>query len=64
MALLEGEASHTLDALNRATQAWVEQAYLRSRNSEIDATPLAHYLAGPSVARLCPASAELAASFR
>lgn len=64
MALLEGEASLTLDALNLATQAWVEQEYHRSRHSEIDATPLARYLAGPSVARPCPASAALAASFR
>jgi len=64
MALLEGEASLTLDVLNLATQAWVEQEYHRSRHSEIDATPLARYLAGPSVARPCPPSAELAASFR
>jgi transposase InsO family protein len=64
MALLEGEATLTLDALNLATQAWVEQEYHRTRHSEIDATPLAHYLAGPSVARPCPASEVLAASFR
>jgi transposase InsO family protein len=64
MALLEGEASLSLDALNLATQAWVEQEYHRTRHSEIDATPLAHYLAGPSVARPCPASAVLADSFR
>ena len=64
MALLEGEKSLTLDALNLATQAWVEQEYHRTRHSEIDATPLAHYLAGPNVARPCPASAVLADSFR
>ena len=64
MAMLEGEATLTLDALNLATQAWVEQEYHRTRHSEIDATPLAHYLAGPNVARPCPASAVLAASFR
>jgi len=64
MAMLEGEANLTIDALNLATQAWCEQEYHRTRHSEIDATPLAHYLAGPNVARPCPASAVLAASFR
>jgi putative transposase len=64
MARLEGQASLTLDALNLATQAWVEQEYHRTRHSEIDATPLARYLAGPGVARPCPDSAVLAASFR
>jgi transposase InsO family protein len=64
MAMLEGEESLTLDALNLATQAWAEQEYHRSRHSEIGATPLAHYLAGPNVARLCPAVAVLSAAFR
>ena len=64
MPMLEGEANLTLDALNLATQAWVEQEYHRTRHTEINATPLAHYLAGPNVARPCPASAVLAASFR
>src|SRR5262249_12022065 len=36
------------------TQAWVEQEYHRSVHAEIDTTPLAHYLAGPSVARAAP----------
>lgn len=64
MALLEGEASLTLDTLNLATQAWVEQEYHRTRHSEIDATPLARYLAGPNVARPCPASKVLSEAFR
>lgn len=64
MAMLEGETNLTLDALNLATQAWVEQEYNRTRHSEIGATPLAHYLAGPNVARPCPSSAALAACFR
>ncbi len=64
MAMLEGEASLTIDELNLATQAWCEQEYHRTRHSEIDATPLAHYLAGPNVARPCPATATLAAAFR
>ena len=64
MAMLEGQAALTLAALNLATQAWTEQEYHRTRHSEIDATPLAHYLAGPNVARPCPSSAVLAQSFR
>ena len=64
MAMLEGEASLTLDLLNQATQAWVEQEYHRTLHSELGATPLARYLAGPNVHRACPSTAELAAAFR
>ena len=64
MALLEGEQSLTLDALNLATQAWTEQEYHRTKHTEINATPLAHYLAGPSVRRDCPSIATLSAAFR
>lgn len=64
LAMLEGEASLTLDALNLATQAWVEQEYHRTRHSEISATPLEHYLAGPNVRRECPATTALTAAFR
>lgn len=64
MAMLEGEASLSLDLLNQATQAWVEQEYHRTRHSEIGTTPLAHYLAGPNVRRDCPSSAVLAGAFR
>jgi len=64
MAMLEGEASVTLDLLNQATQAWVEQEYHRTLHSEIGATPLARYLAGPNVRRDCPTTADLAAAFR
>jgi len=64
MAMLEGEEALTLDLLNQATQAWVEQEYHRTRHSEIDATPLERYLAGPNVRRECPESAALCAAFR
>ena len=64
MAMLEGEQSLDLDALNLATQAWTEQEYHRSVHSEIAATPLDHYLAGPNVSRTCPTSAALTDSFR
>ena len=63
MALLEGESNLTLDALNLATQAWTEQEYHRTRHSEINATPLAHYLAGPNVRRDCPTATVLSAAF-
>ena len=64
MAMLEGEANLTIDMLNLATQAWAEQEYHRTHHSEIGATPLAHYLAGPNVGRVCPAAAVLSAAFR
>lgn len=64
IAMLEGEANLDLDVLNLATQAWTEQEYHRTRHSEIGTTPLAHYLAGPNVARPCPASAALTEAFR
>jgi putative transposase len=60
MAMLEGEELLTLDRLNQASQAWVEQEYHRTRHSEIDTTPLARYLAGPSVRRDCPDTATTA----
>lgn len=64
MAMLEGEQALTLDLLNTATGAWVEQEYHRSVHSEINATPLAHYLAGPTVSRPPPDPAVLTAAFR
>ena len=64
MAMLEGEQALTLELLNEATQAWVEQEYHRTVHTELKVTPLAHYLAGPSVARKCPACAVLTDAFR
>lgn len=63
MAMLEGEQSLTLDALNLATQAWTEQEYHRTRHSQIDCAPMDHYLAGPNVSRPCPSSEVLTSSF-
>ena len=63
MAMLEGEAQLSLELLNRATLAWVEQEYHRSVHSEIGTTPLAHYLAGPCVSRLAPDIEALRAAF-
>lgn len=64
MPMLEGEETLTLDRLNEATQAWVEQEYHRTVHSEIGVTPLARHLAGPTVARPCPGSAALRDAFR
>lgn len=64
MAMLEGEDTLTLDVLNQASCAWVEQEYHRTHHSQIDATPLSRYLAGPNVGRPCPAASALLAAFR
>jgi transposase InsO family protein len=63
MAMLEGVDDLTLARLNEATQAWVEHDYNRKHHSEIDGTPLARFLAGPSVARPCPDAATLRLAF-
>ena len=63
MAMLEGVDDLTLSRLNEATQAWVEQDYNRKHHSEIDDTPLARFLAGPSVTRPCPGAAALRLAF-
>jgi hypothetical protein len=62
--MLEGEANLTLEQLNIATQAWVTQEYHRTVHSELGATPMQRYLAGPNVARECPGSEQLRAAFR
>jgi hypothetical protein len=63
MAMLEGVDDLTLARLNEATQAWVEQDYNRKRHSEIDDTPLARFLAGPTVSRPCPDAAIVRLAF-
>ena len=64
LAMLEGEAHLSLDALNLATQAWITQEYHRTVHRELGATPLERCLAGPHVARDCPGSEALRAAFR
>ena len=51
IAMLSNVESLTLDFLNRATQAWVEQKYNRSKHEETGQTPLERLLAGPDVSR-------------
>jgi hypothetical protein len=64
LAMLEGEANLSLEQLNLATQAWVTEEYHRTVHSELGATPLERYLAGPNVGRECPGSDELRNAFR
>jgi transposase InsO family protein len=64
LPMLEGEKDLTLELLNTASQAWVEQEYHRRLHSEIKETPLERYLRGPSVGRESPSSDALRRAFR
>jgi len=64
MPMLEGEPVLTLELLNRATQAWVEQEYHRTVHGELGKTPLQRYLEGPNVGRDSPSSDALRRAFR
>jgi transposase InsO family protein len=64
MPMLEGEEVLTLDLLNTATQAWVEQEYHRTVHGELGKTPLERYLEGPDVGRESPSSDALRRAFR
>jgi len=64
LAMLESENPLTLPMLNRATQAWVELEYNRSRHSELGDTPLCVAMTAPSVARSAPDMARLRHLFR
>jgi len=63
MAMLEGVADLDLAQLNQATLAWAEFEYNRKVHSEIGETPLARFLAGPSVMRPSADSAALKLAF-
>jgi len=64
MPMLEGEPELTLELLNRATQAWVEQEYNHSIHGETKQTPYERAMQGPSLVRPCPSSEELRRAFR
>jgi len=64
LAMLENVERLTLDALNHATQAWVEMEYNRARHSEIDEAPAERFLRGPDVGRPSPSAEELRLAFR
>ena len=63
MAMLEHVSDLSLAKLNQATLAWVEHEYNRKVNSETGQTPIARFLAGPSVMRPCPDSNALRLAF-
>lgn len=63
IAMLEHVPDLTLAFLNEATQAWAEHEYNRKRHSEIGTTPLACFLDGPAVTRVCPDSNALRLAF-
>jgi putative transposase len=64
MPMLEGEPVLTLELLNTATQAWIEQEYHRTIHGELGKTPLERYLEGPDVGRDSPGSDALRRAFR
>lgn len=64
MAMLEGEKALTLELLNKATCAWVEQEYQLHIHSETKQSPRARFIDGPSVGRESPSVEELRRAFR
>src|SRR5262245_38768205 len=64
LAMLENVPNLTLEALNHATQAWVEMEYNRARHSEIGEAPAERFLRGPSVGRPSPSAEDLRLAFR
>jgi putative transposase len=63
LAMLERVPSLSLELLNRATQAWVEQDYNRGRHEEIKMAPLEKLLQSPQQGRECPPMAILQQAF-
>ncbi len=53
----------SLEFLNYATQAWIEQEYNRSTHSEIGTSPLKRLLDETSVGRPCPDSSQVKLAF-
>lgn len=64
IAMLEGVRDLDLDTLNRATLAWVEGEYHRTRHEGIEQTPLERLLAARTVGRTCPSVESLRDAFR
>jgi hypothetical protein len=64
LPMLEGEPVLTLELLNAATQAWVEQEYHRAKHREIGEAPLERYVRAPNVGRPCPSSDALRRAFK
>lgn len=63
MAMLKRVEPLTLEFLNTACQAWVEQEYNRSVHEEIKTSPINRLLEGPDVSRPAPDSSKLKFAF-
>jgi len=63
MAMLSRVEPLTMEFLNRATLAWVEQEYNRNVHEEIKTSPLDRMQAGPDVSRSSPDSQKLGLAF-
>ncbi len=61
--MLSRVESLSLELLNRATQAWIEMEYNRSRHDEINQAPLERFLEGPEVSRPAPESNRIRLAF-
>ena len=64
IAMLEGVDPIDLELLNRATVAWVEGEYHRTKHDGIGETPFNRWLHAESVGRPSPSPAELRRAFR
>jgi len=64
MAMLDSVKPLTLEFLNRATQAWVEEEYQRRVHRETNQTPLDRSMAGPAVDRPSPSAESLRHCFK
>ena len=63
LAMLSNVEPLTLEFLNQATQAWIEQEYNRSVHEETGQTPLERMLKGPDVSRPSVSSETLHFNF-
>lgn len=63
LAMLTHVDPLSLDFLNRASLAWVEQEYNRRVHEELDTSPLDRMLKGPEVGRPCPEGQALQFAF-
>lgn len=64
VTMLDRVEDLTLEFLERATLAWLECDYHRTRHEEIRATPLERFTSSPSVLRQSPSSLDLRRAFR
>lgn len=64
LPMLEGVEDLTLELLNQATCAWLEEEYQRKEHSEIGTSPLDRFVNTPDVGRDSPNSEALRDAFR